>query len=84
MAAKKAKKKTKKSTAKITCEIPSNCSCSTVKCGSGGCAYFLGFLGSAIYYIMNATGFWNGVWGVIKALVWPAFLVFSLMKNLGM
>ena len=50
----------------------------------GGCAYFLGFLGSAIYYIMNASGFWNGVWGVIKALVWPAFLVFELFKFLGM
>lgn len=50
----------------------------------GGFAYFLGFIGSAVYYIMNATGFWNGVLGVIKALVWPAFLVFELMKFLGM
>ena len=46
----------------------------------GGCSYFLGFLGAAIYYISTSTGFWNGVWGVIKALVWPAFLVFELFK----
>lgn len=46
--------------------------------------YGLGFLGAAIYYITTATGFWNGVWGVIKALVWPAFLVYELFKFLGL
>ena len=51
--------------------------------GCGGCAYFLGFLGAAIYYISNAVGFWNGVLGVLKALVWPAFLVYELMKFIG-
>ena len=60
----------------------------TVKCkiskgGCGGCGYFLGFLGSAIYYISTATGFWNGVLGILKSLVWPAFLVFELLKFLG-
>jgi len=51
--------------------------------GCGGCAYFLGFLGALIYYIQTATGFWNGVLGVLKALVWPAFLVFELLKFLA-
>ena len=51
--------------------------------GCGGCAYFLGFLGAAIYYISTATGFWIGVLGVLKALVWPAFLVFELLKYLA-
>ena len=45
----------------------------------GGCAYFLGFIGAAVYYISAATGFWMGVLGVLKALVWPAFLVFKLL-----
>ena len=48
--------------------------------GCGGCGYFLGFLGAAIYYIQTATGFWSGVLGVLKALVWPAFLVYELLK----
>ena len=51
--------------------------------GCGGCGYFLGFLGAAIYYISTATGFWVGVLGVLKAIVWPAFLVFELLKFLG-
>jgi len=47
---------------------------------SGGCIYGLGFLGAAIYYISTATGFWMGVLGFLKALVWPVFVV---MKMLG-
>ncbi|MBU0536231.1 MAG: hypothetical protein KKE20_04660 [Nanoarchaeota archaeon] len=51
---------------------------------SGGFAYFLGFIGAAAYYISAATGFWNGVLGFLKAIVWPAFLVHGLLKFLGL
>ena len=51
---------------------------------TGGAFYGLGFLGALVYYISTATGFWNGVLGVLKAIVWPAFLVFHAMKFLGM
>lgn len=55
-----------------------------IKChSSNGAIYGLGFLGSAIYYISTASGFWMGVLGVLKALVWPAFLVFEALKYLG-
>jgi hypothetical protein len=54
------------------------------KCGSGGAIYGLGFIGAAVYYISHATGFWVGVLGVLKAIVWPAFLVYGLLKTLGM
>lgn len=53
------------------------------KC-KGGIFYCLGFIGAATYYISIATGFWIGVLGVLKALVWPAFLVYSSLKFLGM
>lgn len=48
-------------------------------CGSAGAVYGLGFIGAAIYYISNATGFWNGVLGFLKAIVWPVFLVYKLL-----
>jgi hypothetical protein len=51
--------------------------------GCGGAFYGLGFIGSAIYYIAAATSFWGGVLGVLKAIVWPAFLVFELLSFLG-
>lgn len=53
---------------------------------NGGCQaiYGLGFIGAAIYYISTATGFWMGVLGVLKAIVWPVFVVFGLLRFLGM
>ncbi len=52
--------------------------------GTGGCSYGLGFIGAAIYYVSTATGFWGIVVGILKALVWPAFLVYSVLKFIGM
>jgi len=60
-----------------------NCGCGH-GCGCGGAIYGLGFIGSAIYYISTATGFWMGVLGILKAIVWPAFLIYELLKFLGM
>jgi hypothetical protein len=51
--------------------------------GCGGCAYFLGFIGSLVYYIQAATGFWSGVLGVLKAIVWPAMLAHGLLSFIG-
>jgi hypothetical protein len=50
---------------------------------SGGCFYFLGFIGAAVYNLSIATGFWNGLLGILKAFVWPAFLIYDLLKFLG-
>jgi hypothetical protein len=47
--------------------------------GGGGAVYGLGFIGAAIFYIQHAAGFWAGVIGILKALVWPAFLVYKLL-----
>lgn len=60
--------------------------CKVYSCGKGcsGAIYGLGFLGAVIYYIQTATSFWMGVLGILKALVWPAFLVYELLKYLGM
>ncbi|MDF1497290.1 MAG: hypothetical protein P1P90_04480 [Patescibacteria group bacterium] len=53
-------------------------------CAEGGTGvYGLGFIGAAVYYISHATGFWVGVLGFLKAIVWPAFLVYDAMKFLG-
>lgn len=48
--------------------------------GPSSAIYGLGFIGAVIYYISAATGFWSGVLGVLKALVWPAFLVYEALK----
>lgn len=50
----------------------------------GGGVYGLGFLGATVYFISTADTFWIGILGLLKAIVWPAFLVYELMKYLGM
>ena len=47
--------------------------------GGGGMVYGLGLIGAGIYYIQQATTFWEGFLGILKAIVWPAFLVYSLL-----
>lgn len=51
--------------------------------GTGGAVYGLGFIGAVVYYISTATGFWMGVLGVLKAMVWPAFFVYEAFKFFG-
>jgi hypothetical protein len=53
----------------------------TVKTSNG--LYVMGFIGAAIYYISTATDFWIGVVGVLKAIVWPAFLVYEALAKLA-
>ncbi len=47
-----------------------------------GPLYFLGFIGAATYYISTASDFWVGVLGLLKAAVWPAFLVYAALTGL--
>lgn len=48
----------------------------------GGDIYGVGFVGALIYFIQHATSFWTGVLGLLKAMVWPAFLVYKLFEFL--
>ncbi len=52
-------------------------------CGSSGAIYGLGLIGAAIYFISGAASFWAGVLGFLKAMVWPAFLVYELLKHIA-
>lgn len=50
---------------------------------TSGAVYGLGLIGAAIYFISQATTFWLGVLGFLKALAWPAFMVYESLKFLG-
>ena len=50
---------------------------------SGDAVYGLGLIGAAIFYIGQASTFWMGVLGLLKALVWPVFLVLEALKALS-
>ncbi len=50
---------------------------------SANTIYMLGFAGAAVYYISSASGFLNIAAGILKAAVWPAFLVYGLLKYIA-
>jgi hypothetical protein len=51
--------------------------------GGSGAIYGLGFIGAAVYFISQAPAFWPGALGFLKALVWPAFLVYQAFQFLN-
>ncbi len=52
--------------------------------GASEAVYGFGLFGAWVYYIGHATTFWLGVLGFFKGLVWPALLVYELLKYLHM
>lgn len=51
--------------------------------GGGGAVYGMGLIGSAIYFIQHATNLIDGILGILKAIVWPAFFVFKVFEFLN-
>lgn len=51
--------------------------------GGCGAGYTLGMIGAVVYYCQHAYGFGGFLVAVLKALVWPAFLVHDVLKFIG-
>lgn len=47
----------------------------------GGMLYFVGFIGAFVYYMQAAGSFSEVVMGILKALVWPAIIVYKLLES---
>jgi len=45
--------------------------------------YTFVLIGAAVYYISTAGCFWVRVLVVFKAIVWPGFLVYEMLKFSG-
>ena len=53
------------------------------KSGPMGFTLFLGFVGSLVYFVNQADGFWAVILAFLKACVWPAFFVYYGLDALG-
>jgi hypothetical protein len=51
--------------------------------GGFGGAYFFAMVGAAVYFVQNSAGFWGFILALLKAIAWPAFLVHSGFKLMG-
>lgn len=49
--------------------------------GSAGALYFVGFIGSLVYWMQAAIGFGAVITGFLKAMVWPAYIVYKLLES---
>jgi len=47
-----------------------------------GGIYGLALVGAAVYFVQHSTSFWGGVLGILKAIVWPAILMYRLLDYL--
>ena len=57
----------------------------TVVKGGGSGIWFLGFIGALVYYLHVHSGtFWLVILAFLKAIFWPAFLVYHLLAFLKM
>ena len=50
--------------------------------GGGSAVFGLGLIGSLVWFWQQADGFGEHVVGILKALVWPAFLVYDAFQAL--
>jgi len=44
--------------------------------------YGMAFIGAAIYLVQHSGSFWEGILGLVKALFWPALLMYKLLEYL--
>ena len=51
---------------------------------SSDAVYGMALIGSAIYFIQHAATFWEVVLGILKAIVWPAIVIYKLLDFLKM
>jgi len=87
-------KENKKCTCDCGCECGDKCNCiccSPKKWHHGsrggmdmGGFYCVGMIGVAIYYIQQVHGFWPIVVAILKAMVWPAFLLYKVFGMIHM
>ena len=50
----------------------------------GNAVYGIGMVGAFIYYVQNAHTFGVVLYGLLKAVLWPGFLIFEVLKYLHM
>jgi hypothetical protein len=48
----------------------------------GGAVYGIGMIGALVYFLQSAVTGWDYVLALPKAIVWPALLVYKLLKSL--
>lgn len=70
-------------TVELTQNEPDQQKSRMIRQGGGDSVYGIGLFGAWAYYLSHATTFQEGVLGFLKGFVWPAILVYELLKFLN-
>ena len=50
--------------------------------GRQGFVMFAAFIGAAVYFVQHSDGFGGFILAILKAIVWPAFLLYHVLETL--
>jgi hypothetical protein len=50
--------------------------------GPTGFVFFAAYIGAVVYFFEQSPDFWGFIMAIIKAIVWPAFVVFYGLEAL--
>ena len=51
---------------------------------NSGALYGLGVIGAAFYFVGHSSGFWAVLLGLLKAVAWPALVVYKVLERLSL
>lgn len=51
---------------------------------SGAAVYGIGFVGALVYSLQHAATLWEGVVGIVNAIIWPGLVVYKLFEFLNL
>ena len=55
-----------------------------VRDGPWGFVFLLAYIGAAIYFVSDSNGtFWGVILGLLQAIVWPAYVVYEVLLEIG-
>lgn len=47
-----------------------------------GFILILAYIGAAVYFVNQSDGFWNIILALLKAIVWPAYVLYNVLEAL--
>jgi len=50
--------------------------------GPMGFVFFVAYIGAAIYFVQQSSGFWGFIGALIEAIFWPGFVVYHALQLL--
>jgi len=50
--------------------------------GPSGFIFFVAYIGAAIYFVQQSSGFWAVILALLKAAVWPAYVLYHVLQTL--